>query len=343
MLRRNDFDSWFNTSSQKLHPHADEKGPILDFAVVGYPKCGTTSLMANLGKLAPMPIADICTPVHQTVWYAYKNWPKDMGEDKLMRGTKCPSLITTSSKNMLKDYSKHLPKTKLIVGIRHPMKWFKSFWDMQAGREDATPDPYDRTTLCIPPKHRRCRHSCPNNQLFCMHRARFHLGLASLGKTNLTQEERLLLAPNDGDGGKKLKNSNISNPVFLYEQQELSQDYLWDDLAQFLGVDNIPHDVYHGSHGKKKKIHVVDFCHDEYDRLRAMMMPYAYDLSVWLQEYFIPLAKDESRPDVVISRPDRMYELVEEYKDDPCGKLIRLNNGTYTLPRNHTGGIVASS
>jgi len=51
---------------------------------------------------------------------------------------------------------------------------------------------------------------------------------------------------------------------------------------------------------------------------------------MWLQEYFIPVAKDESRPDVVIARPDRMMELVEDYKVDPCGKLQRLENGTYT-------------
>jgi hypothetical protein len=23
-----------------------------------------------------MPVSDICTPPHQTVYYAYKNWPK---------------------------------------------------------------------------------------------------------------------------------------------------------------------------------------------------------------------------------------------------------------------------
>jgi len=185
--RQNVYDSWFEPNSSQLLPNADKDGPILDFAVIGYPKCGTTTLMANLGKLAPMPIADVCTPVHQTVYYSYKNWPGRFGENKLLRGTKCPAYISTGTE--INGFSKYLPRTKLIVGIRHPFKWFKSFWNMQAHRENAVASPYNRTTPCV--KKARCRDSCPNGQLFCLHRARFHLGLAKLGKTNLTKEERM--------------------------------------------------------------------------------------------------------------------------------------------------------
>ena len=330
--RQNDFDSWFDLNTDRLLPNADKDGPILDFAVVGYPKCGTTTLMANLGKLAPMPLADVCTPVHKTVYYSYKNWPERFGATKLLRGTKCPAYISTGTE--INDFSKYVPRTKLIVGIRHPFKWFKSFWNMQAYRENAVASPYNRTTLCVK-KRDRCRDSCPNGQLFCLHRARFHLGLAKLGKTNLTKEERMLLAPNDVDGGMKLKSKNIKNPVFLYEQEELSEDYLWDDLATYLGVESIPHDAYHGSHGQANKIHAVGFCLDEYDGFRSMIMPYAYELSEWIQKYFIPVANDESKSNVVIPRPDRMAELVENYKVDPCGKLIRFDNGTYALPPNY--------
>jgi hypothetical protein len=105
----------------------------------------------------------------------------------------------------------------------------------------------------------------------------------------------MLLAPNDGDGGMKLKSKNIKNPVFLYEQEELSEEYLWEDLANYLGVESIPHNEYHGSHGQGKKIHAVDFCLDEYDDFRSMIMPYAFELSEWIQKYFIPVSNDESR------------------------------------------------
>ena len=40
-------------------PNPDEDGHILDFAIIGFAKCGTTSMEANLRQLAPMPVADI--------------------------------------------------------------------------------------------------------------------------------------------------------------------------------------------------------------------------------------------------------------------------------------------
>jgi hypothetical protein len=92
-------------------------------------KCGTTTLEANLGELAPLPIADVCVPVHQTVYYAYKNWPGeyDPNATKPLRGTKCPTYVENAQ-----EVTKYLPKTKMIIGIRHPIAWFQSFWNMLA-------------------------------------------------------------------------------------------------------------------------------------------------------------------------------------------------------------------
>ena len=118
--RRNEtFDSWFEPGSGILLENADKNGPILDFVISGFAKCGTTTMEANLGYVAPMPeIKDICTPVHNTVFYSYKNWPQEFGEEKVLRGSKCPQYIEGG---FLEDYSKHLPRTTVIVGIRHPV------------------------------------------------------------------------------------------------------------------------------------------------------------------------------------------------------------------------------
>lgn len=53
------------------------------------------SMTANLGYLAPMPIADICTAISpNTLHYAYNDWPKEYDNvtnpTKILRGTKCP-------------------------------------------------------------------------------------------------------------------------------------------------------------------------------------------------------------------------------------------------------------
>lgn len=337
-----------------LRVNADENGPILDFVIAGFPKCGTTTLEANLGYLAPLPDGeDICTPVHQTVYYSYINWPKKYasggysnGTEKILRGTKCPQYI---SGGWLREWSTHLPRTKVIVGIRHPILWFQSFWNMQlrSGRlrfaRNSTTGEMDPFMITKPCYGHHCRYGCPTHQLFCTNRARFHLSLAALGKTSLSSEERQLLAPNDPDGGMNVKNNNITNPIFLYEQEDLNEEYVWETLAKYLDVEYIPHDKYRGSRDEKAKTVFTDFCQDKYDSFRAMMMPNAYELSVWLQEYFLPVAMDDDRPDVIVPNATRMTELVDRYKYDPCGKLTRLKNGTYIImekPENKSGVLV---
>jgi len=326
------YKSWFESGSDRLRQNADKNGPILDLFIAGFAKCGTTSVEANLGNLAPMPVADICTPISKTVYYAYKSMPKLYGEHKMFRGSKCPQYITS---NWIEALSKLVPHTTIIIGIRHPVLWFQSFWNMQASHgltKFAKRNPYMIIEPCVP--RRACNIMCPHRWHFCLHQGRFHVALATLGKTALSEEERKLLAPNDMDGGINLISKKIRNPVFLYEQTELRQDYVWDEMAKYFNVTTIPHDKYVSSHGGASN-RSIDFCEERMDGFRAMMMPYAYELSVWMQDYFIPVAKDESSS-VTVPNPDKLIALVEEYKKDPCGRLYRLTNGTYVLYTNKT-------
>ncbi len=196
-------------------------------------------------------------------------------------------------------------------------------------------DPWNLIEPCNVKNGRGCRYDCPKNQIFCVHRGSFHVSMARLGKTALSPEERSLLSAKSYPlrAGMNLENHDIKNPIFVYELRELKEDYMWNEMADYLDVPpemNITYDEYHGSHGKNRDLE-IDFCDTKFDEFRAIMMPEAYDLSMWLQKYFIPLAKNETRKDVRISRPDRFIELVEDYKKDPCGRLVRLDNGTYVL------------
>ena len=164
------------------------------------------------------------------------------------------------------------------------------------------------------------------------YKTRYHLPLARIGKTTLTDEERQLLAPDDKDGGHKLTDHHVENPIFVYELSQLNEDYLWDELASLLDVPSIPHDKHEGSHKDRQPAeNRIDICDAYYDNFRAMIMPNAYNMSKWLCEYLVPVAKDESRHDVVIANPDAFCELVKDYANDPCKRLVRLQNGTYTL------------
>ncbi len=233
----------------------------------------------------------------------------------------------------LDDYSKYLPKTLIIVGIRHPVYFYQSFWNMMIdfnNKQNVNKSPYDFIDHCG--EHdTNCYNECPKGQLLCLHRTRFHVILARAGKTSLDDRERALLAPDDKDGGMKLTNRRIKNPIFLYELSEIGEDYMWDELATLLKVPNIPHDIYKGSHKNRppnrKRIKI---CDAEYDDFRAMIMPYAYNMSSWFCDYLVPVAKNESQ-NLHIANPDRFCEIVKDYVNDPCNRLSRLDNGTYTL------------
>ena len=160
------------------------------------------------------------------------------------------------------------------------------------------------------------------------------MSLAALGKTPMEAEERKLLAYNDYDGGLNVTNINVKNAIFLYEQTQLGNedaDLLWDDLAQFLNVaDGIAHEKVGKPKGAPPRKEKFDICKPKYDNLRKKFLNYSYEFVMWMQLYFIPVARDETRKDVVVSNPEWLYSKMEEYKLDPCGRLDR-KDGQYVI------------
>jgi hypothetical protein len=248
----------------------------------------------------------------------------------------CVSYNVLTRVGLQKEFALRVPRTPIIVGIRHPILFFQSFWNMLAdnnNRRFSNKSPYDFTEHCAE-NDRSCSYECKGpNALLCLHRSRFHLWLARSGKTLLTNTERELLAPDDKDGGMKLTNRNMTNPLFVYEISQLKHDYLWDELALLLKVPNIPHDIYKGNKDDRKPSpNRIDICDRQYDDFRAMIMPHAYNMSKWLCDYFVPRAKDESKSDVIIAKSDVFCETVKSYELDPCNRLVRMDNGVYLIP-----------
>ncbi len=287
---------------------------------------------ANLGYLAPIPIGDHCISAHQTVNYTYHKWPMKVNstnysnETKILRGTKCPRLIRDP---YIRSFLESLPKTLLIVGIRHPILYFQSFWNMLADnnvkiiRRGMTP--YDVA-------HENCTRNV------CMKHSRFHTYLSKLGKTPLDEKEKELLSPDDRKSGLTLRDSfNVTNRIFLYELSQINEDVMWNDLSNQLDVPYIPHDIHMGDRSTKKDSGSrINICDAIYDDFRAAWMPHAYNMSKWFCNYLVPVAKDESRDDVIIANPNKFRDIVREYQKDPCNRLIRMDDGTYVLNSNLT-------
>ena len=354
----------YNASTGFTKYQEDKDGPWLDFMIAGHPKCGTTTLVANLANVAPMKVKDFCvSQMHALLRYVYKAWPEKFpeitdGPNKYvpdttlqMRGAKCPRFI--SDPELILRYGPAYPKTKLIIGIRHPVSWFISFMNMGGvgdlySRMEICPHLADPTTGLpggVATENSRtnkdrevCIGECRCNIPVCFHRARLHLPIARLGKTALTSVERDLIAPDDPDGGVNLFNGRIRNPIFVYDLTQMKQDSYWDEVAKFLGLSYIPNENYHSSKGAK---HNKTLCTEYYDEFRSKMMAHSYNMSIWLEEYLLPVAVDGERPDVTIANPDEFRSIMESYKYDPCNRLIRRkSDGEYILDPSIGNGIM---
>ena len=95
---------------------------LLDFAIVGFEKCGTSTLMEWLGaspavKCFQEEIYDLYTNETGTLaWRMYTQFPHGY---EYKRGYKSP--IDIFNANALHMLDKYFPQTRLIVALRHPV------------------------------------------------------------------------------------------------------------------------------------------------------------------------------------------------------------------------------
>lgn len=105
---------------------------LLNVAVIGFPKCGTSSLMHHLDSHKEVKIFtdERCDlGGYQEVTLIRDLYNKFEPGD-FVRGYKCPGDIDSSG-IALPAIKKHFPKAHLIVGIRHPVLWYESFYNCE--------------------------------------------------------------------------------------------------------------------------------------------------------------------------------------------------------------------
>ena len=290
----------------------------------GFPKCGTTGLIKTLQKITPYPGGDKCMKIRSTIKMSYKKWKNINGftNQTFLRGTKCPRALESS----FMMFNKYIPKTKLIVGMRHPVLWFQSFYNMQMGN---FPKPYANVSRfdTLPSSQdgrKRNKFGCIKSQtLFCVARAEFHLAIAKLGKTDLKEENELKLLYSVDEYKNNQQNNSTTvrsrNPILLFELNQPKEKYFYDDLSKYLQVNTkqiLPNGindigfVTNSTASKLKKnitekelkkmsLRKFDICSVDRDPLRKLLMPISYNLYQWLMKYFIPASK--IRNDISIS------------------------------------------
>jgi hypothetical protein len=336
-------------SSMKIPGNETAGQFLLDFAIIGNAKCGTSTIMNWLHSQYPhiqIPRDELYHLKSKQAWdllgvfYHYFGGP-----DKLLphsiKGYKSPSDITNERPiRLLRTY---FPQTKLIVGLRHPIYMMESFYNFRIQNG------YD-----MPPLTTLHYRNLANQYGVCWSRAEYHTMLMYLGKTNLTSKEELNLFPlpakkqiqkrteerTNQEAVVNIQNqlepyARVPNPLFLYDTKQLQSNVADDsndsqprfvaqfgiDMANFLGLSSpLPPPPRH-SPGKllqnatlqaQRNAKKIRICDESYREQRLQLLEIGSRAARWILDYLLP-AKD-----VFVSNPHQFRELLEGYSQDPC-------------------------
>jgi len=285
---------------------------LLNFAIIGFPKTGTTSFSLWL-RLHPK------LEISGAEWYDLaKGKPASLASNLYMqlregnykRGYKAPFDVTNDALDSLKRY---WPKTRLIVGLRHPVRWFESFYNYRLQRGIRMPKP----DVLL----RECRKG------FCVKTANFHVYLARLGKTTMTAPEELQMQQDFPDVLGNLS-SPMPNKVLIYDMEQMGDRnetrnaIFRRDIQEYLGLKEEMPPILHSNKGKKKKQpkaqSYIDICDASHEMLRGELVKAAKSTSVWIREHFI------DSEDVAVPSRGHFEQILESWVYDPCDRTASM-------------------
>ena len=322
----NDGDSTTTLPPQPLSHLIDEetwqvKAPVhdqLDFAIIAHAKTGTTFLQSTWWaahdeirmprkecRLMPQEggPAKVVQLMHTLrnetassssssshVIYGYKN-PQDINRPRA-----------------LVHFRDYFPKTKLIVGLRHPVWWFQSFYNYRIKRGGTLPPAESLVGVCT-----------AESLDVCTDNGNFHANLASLGLTNRSSARERELLSTKVQLRRALR-PPLPNPIFLYEQSQLdagrdaeAAEALRQDLSAFLGLHRTPLPPLTRSYEPPDHA-TFSICDARYAALRRELVRIGEAAAHWILEFFLPL------PTVYASskNPGDLERLLLKWGTDPC-------------------------
>lgn len=283
---------------------------LLDFAIIAFPKSGTTFMKDYLNSSSETWLyeTEFCiksTEDLQRFVHTYHNIHiklKQSARNKQIKfGLKCPGVLY---RNDIEIYRQYFPNTKLIVGLRHPVSWFESFYNYQFWRN-----------VTMPPTS-ELMGSCTLHGKVCTDRARFHSALARLGLTEMDTEDEIALLFGSRDNKIRRRASQIfrmPNQLFLYEVRQIHDTQLStqlsSDIQKYIQLEqNLPVIVSY----TQTKSRAINICEEEHSNVRKLLVEHGKNAANWIREY---LAKS---PNVVVASADSFFAFLNDWGSDPC-------------------------
>ncbi|GAX28530.1 hypothetical protein FisN_12Hu103 [Fistulifera solaris] len=97
---------------------------LLNFAIIGFPKCGTSTLMFHLQNHPEVQIFsdERCDMAFNKQARLIRDLYNEFPDGDYARGLKCPMDVESTQLGM-PNYLKYFPTTRFLIGIRHPVLW----------------------------------------------------------------------------------------------------------------------------------------------------------------------------------------------------------------------------
>jgi Sulfotransferase domain len=294
---------------------------LLDFAILGFPKCGTSTMMRWLNQHPSASVID--TEVYDLM----QNRPAQLVNrlyqlpkgDSYKRGYKSPNDIYQS--HVLRYLQTFWPETRILVGLRHPVRWFESLYNFKVNNYESMKPPQELVGGCY-----------SGSKGVCTYKAQFHIALARLGKTNPSSPEEQQVEPKFKKHIKE-QPPKIPNKIFLFVTDQLADkntttttraQRFRKDIQHFLGFEQEMPPMIHIKPGIKwdnetqalKDAKKINICDSEYEELRNVLMDIAIKASTWIRTFFL------KSDDVVVSSRQYVEEILVGWMQDPCHSLL---------------------
>lgn len=344
-------ESTMHGPSRRFRPRYQEhtNNMTLNFAVAGFPKCGTTFLMQRLANVSGVYLgnpANNLSEVHDLRFGDIDTFQARYAtEHSGINGFKSPEVLL--SEDFLTNLETYFPNVDFVVSLRHPVHYFQSLYNFKSRRFSSSEKYLDPNLLigncghaCEEGReHRKClRHAGYMN--VCTGTAHFHRFLARLGMTRnvttstmntstnenkdspLTAGKRdRLLELNDNDDDEDYTypvHTGFKGRVFLLHLEQMAdanltrRNQLEEGISRFLGLPNRLQLASSEEEEKPKAFHLLDICQDEYRHLRHVLVDIGRQASQWILSSFL------SSNRVVVSNRHHFEQILETWGKDPC-------------------------
>jgi hypothetical protein len=297
-------------AKQYLRFDADAKQK-LDFYIAGFSKCGTTTLqhmfaMHNETTMKKEEACHLGRSMQMSANEARRAINRRLDtldvDENLKRGMKCP--IGLKTHDSVARTEQFFPEAKLIVGVRHPVDFFQSFYNCRVTENEKARKKqrvfYDPN---VPPMESLVDDDVEWKDLNTR-AVRFDENLKFLGKT------------------KTDKYPPTKYKVFLYtldqldDKDEKRQERFRRKLQEFLELKQRIPPLKHVNVNKRvgKVEGTVDICDSKYDELRKELVSKGTTTQKWILEEFL------QSPDVTVANLKHFRDLLREWRSDPCSK-----------------------